>query len=55
MDDNIRQRLRADFMRGDVDSLHVLHVLKENGKSREDAEAMLERWKVLKHRQWEGE
>lgn len=54
MDDTLRQHLRAEYLRGDVDYLHVVHVLRDH-MSEADAEAMATRWQMLKRRQFVGD
>jgi hypothetical protein len=54
VDDNIRQHLRAEYLRGDVDYLHVIHVLRDH-MTEADAAAMADRWQMLKRRQFKGD
>lgn len=51
MDDNIRQHLRAEYMRGDIDHLHVINTLEQH-MTTQQAQEMALRWLTAKRREW---
>lgn len=50
MDENLKQRLRAEYMRGDIDWLQVVHSLGQMGVAVDDAGEIADRWQRAKTR-----
>lgn len=52
MDENKRQNLRAEYMRGEIDWLQVTHSLTQMGVAVDEAGEIADRWQRAKLREW---
>lgn len=55
MSESEYQRLRADYMRGDIDSSQARHTLEQNGYDEDEAQEIAHRWNRAKHRKALGD